>query len=416
MITSDKIGRYEIIKIIGWGGFATVYLGRDPYIKRPVALKISEIKKDEVEMSALENLFQEAIAAGALIHPNIVTIFDVGIEDQFCYIAMEYVEGSSLLDHSSHENLLPLADVLDIMIKVCHGLDFAHQRGIIHRDIKPGNVLIGLSGDIKIADFGLACFANLAGKTPQGAGTVAYMSPEQIEGHVSTPQSDIFATGVVLYRLLCGQMPFGGDSSGEIGQKIANEAHIPLSERNLGLPPKLFAISDRALAKDPNERYHSSFEFARELEGVLHGSKMPLGNQMTERINHLKSLHFFEGFDDEEIAHLLSIGAWLTHKKGDEIIREDEKGGAFFVMVSGEAVVKVGEKEMARITRGKCFGEMSFLLGRGRSASIIATDECNLLKLNPEKIEILDVQTQMKLYRLFSRTLAAHLLKADGKV
>ncbi|MFH0800123.1 MAG: serine/threonine-protein kinase [Pseudomonadota bacterium] len=416
MITSDKIGRYEIEKILGWGGFATVYLGHDPYIKRPVALKISEVGTDNNKRTALENLFQEAEAAGSLIHPNIVTIFDAGIEGPFCYIAMEYIEGESLADKSAPDHLLPIADALDIMVKVCHGLDYAHQHGIIHRDVKPGNILIGSNGDIKIADFGLAFFAGLADRNAPTAGTPAYMSPEQVMGRDLKPQSDLFSAGIVLYRLLCGQNPFEGASPPEIWRKIVEDPYIPLSDRNAALPPKLFGIIEKALAKDPNDRYHSGFELARDIESVLCGSKMPSGNKLSKHMTHLKSLHFFEDFDDEEIAGLLSIGAWLTYKDGDTIIREDEKGGAFFVIVSGAAAVKVGEREMARISRGNCFGEMSFLIGCARSASVIATEECNLLRLNPEKIEILDVKLQMKLYRLFSRTLATHLLKMDGKV
>ncbi|MFH0798738.1 MAG: serine/threonine-protein kinase [Pseudomonadota bacterium] len=408
------IGRYEIICQIGVGGFATVYLGRDPYINRSVALKVSAAGSSAAKNPALARLFQEAAAAGALIHPNIVTIFDAGIEDPICYIAMEYIEGTTLYKNCLPAELLPVADAIDVMIKVCHGLDFAHQRGIIHRDVKPGNILLGANGEIKIADFGLACFALLAKNDKKVVGTPSYMPPEQIEGKGSTPQSDIFSAGIILYRLLSGEKPFEATDALEMRRKILREPHIPLAERNPDLPPELFAITDRAMAKDPNDRYRTAFDFARDLEGVLHGSKKALGGKMAERIRHLRTLRFFEEFSEAETADMLAIGAWLTHKDGEPIIREREQEQGFYVIVSGEAAVVAGERTAGTLGRGDCFGEVSFLLGRRRTATVRAVGECNLLRLNPQKIDILPHETQIKLYRLFARTVAGRLLKAEG--
>lgn len=411
----EKVGRYEVAHPIGKGGFATVYLCRDPYINRAVALKVSDTGDASGKKTILSRLFKEAEAAGSLLHPNIVTIYDAGIQESLCYIAMEYVEGTTLFKNCTPENLLPVADALDIIIKVCHGLDYAHQRGVIHRDVKPSNILIGAHGEIKITDFGLACFAELAGEEPGTVGTPSYMPPEQVEGKASTPQSDLFSVGVILYQLLCGYKPFDAQGSLEMRRKILHDPPIPLSEKNPELPPALYEISKRALAKDPKDRYPTGYELARDLENVIKGKGRPLDGKIAEHIWQLKTLGFFEGFAEEEVANLLHIGTWLTHKDEEAIICEEDTGNAFYVITSGEATTRVGGKTVGRLTRGDCFGEISFLLGRKRSATISAVNECSLLKLNPEKIEILAPETQIKLYRLFAKTLAGYLLRAEGK-
>lgn len=410
-----KIGRYEILKPVGHGGFAFVYLGRDPYINRNVALKISSTDKGTVKSPVLARLFKEASAAGSLIHPNIVTIYDVGIEGDHCYIAMEYIDGTTLYSHCFSENLLPVANAIDTMIKVCHGLDYAHQRGIIHRDIKPANILLGTNGEIKITDFGLACLKELASQDRNAVGTPSYMPPEQVEHKGSVPQSDLFSVGVILYRLLSGKKPFEAQSSEDVRRKIVSEPHIPLKKCNSELPPKLYAIIDRALEKSPNDRYPSGFEFARDLEEVLLGTDHLLDGALAARVKSLRTLQFFEEFTEDETAKILTIGTWLSHKPGEVVISEQEKGGAFFVIVDGEVQVKAGQRRSGTLGRGNCFGEMSFLLDRPRSATVTATKACDLLRLDPQKIDILSEKTQIKLYRLFARTIAGHLLKAEGK-
>lgn len=409
-----KVGRYEIQEPLGKGGFATVFLGRDPYINRAVALKVSEAGNVDLKQPLLSRLFQEAAAAGRLIHPNIVTIYDVGIEDTACYIAMEYIDGATLFKYCHRNDRLSIAEAIDVMIKVCHGLDFAHQRGIIHRDIKPSNILLGTTGDIKITDFGLACLRDLANIDHKTVGTPSYMPPEQVQGKGSVPQSDLFSAGIVLYQLLSGTKPFEALDPLEMRRKIVREPHIPLQERNPELPSELYAIVDRTLAKKPEERYPSGMDLARDLEGVLHGSSGKIGDAIANHVRELRTLRFFEEFTEHEIAKVLTIGAWITCADKEPIIQEGELGDSFFVIVTGEAKACVGKKEVGNLSRGDCFGEISFLLGRERSATIAASGECRLLKLNPTKINILDLATQIKIYRLFARTVAGHLLRIEG--
>lgn len=410
----EKVGRYEIVSAIGRGGFSTVYLARDPYINRSVALKASETDETTARRDALSRLFREAEAAGCLIHPNIVTIYDAGIQEPLCYIAMEYIEGHTFHRNCLPEGLLPVAEAIDVIIKVCHALDYAHQRDVIHRDVKPSNILLGTNGEIKIADFGLACFAELSAKDRRTIGTPSYMPPEQVRGEGATPQSDLFSAGVILYQALSGHKPFEAQSSLEMRHKIVNEPHTPLSKHMPELPAPLAAITDRALSKEPDDRYQSGFDLARDLESVLRESA-PIGSKLAERIKTLQSLSFFEEFTYNEIARLLNIGAWITHNRGEEIIRENDRGSSFYVLVSGSARVAVAGADVGLFGRGDCFGEMSFLLRRKRSATITAQEECHLLRLNPQKIKILPPDTQIKLYRLFARTIAGYLLKAEKR-
>lgn len=409
----DKIGRYEIVTPIGRGGFSRVYLAKDPYINRSVALKVSEKKVGTTQERILARLFQEAEAAGALHHPNIVTTYDVGILGQIYYIAMEYIDGATLLRNCTPGNLLSMVDAIDVAIKVCHGLDFAHQRGIIHRDIKPNNILIGNNGDIKIADFGLAYFEKVGEKEGKMVGTPSYMSPEQAKGVVATAQSDLFSMGTLLYQILSGSKPFDGETSQEMCLKIVHEPHVPLEVRDPDLPHGLCAVIDKALAKKQEDRFQSGFEFARALTTVLRGGTEKLEGKLGERVRLLKSLRFFEEFTDDETANLINIGAWIAHRNGEEIVREDEKGDDFFVIVSGEAAVLKGESEVGRVQRGNCFGEMSFLLGKQRTATIRAISECQLIKLSPQKIDILAPDIQAKIYKLFARTIANNLVRTE---
>ncbi len=412
----DTIGRYEIIRVCGRGGFATVYLGRDPYINRQLALKVSNTNESKGRTSTLTRLFQEAEAAGQLLHPNIVTIYDAGIKEPQCYIAMEYVEGTTLHKFTKPERLLPVADVLDTIIKVCHGLDYAHQRGVIHRDVKPSNILIGINGEIKIADFGLACFSELASSERRTVGTPSYMPPEQVRGEGSTAQSDLFSTGVILYQLLTGAKPWNAETSLEMRHKIVQERHIPLLERKVDLPPALAPIVDRCLEKDPAKRYRSGFELARDLEAVLLDPAETIDGKVSERVRGLRNLSFFEPFSDEEIAALLTIGTWLTHSAGETIVQENERGQSFYVLVTGAASVMVGDRGVNVLSRGDSFGEVSFLLDRKRTATVTALEGCELLRLNPKKIDILKPETQITLYRVFARTIAQYLVQADRQL
>ena len=267
------MGRYELLEPIGRGAMGFVYLGRDPKINRIVALKAIDLKA-EVEPSELDearqSFLREAEIAGRLSHPNIVTIFDVGETEGIAYIAMEYLKGHHLSEFAARNRLLPVPVVLELLSRTADALDYAHAQNIVHRDIKPANIMYdSLSDGLKITDFGIARLMDV-GRTRTGIvlGTPAFMSPEQLEGKNVNGHTDLFALGVSLYQLLTGQLPFRGASMTKLMFVIANEPHQSVTTVRDDLPEHLNAIIDRALAKDPADRFQSGAEMAAAMRGV----------------------------------------------------------------------------------------------------------------------------------------------------
>ncbi len=292
-----QFGRYEIVAELGRGAMGVVYKARDPQINRLVAVKtvaLSGQEPDEEKEFRLR-FMHEAQAAGRLHHPGIVGIFDVGEnpENGDPYIVLEYVAGESLNRILAREKKLPLATALQLVEEVAGALDYAHAQGVIHRDIKPGNILITEDGHAKIADFGIAKL-NLAHFTLPGKvlGTPAYMSPEQLSGEGLDGRSDLFSLGVILYTMVAGHSPFQGDSATTVCFKVANREPVAASALDLTLPPELDAVIARAMAKNPEERYQRGAELAedvRQLQMLLQPSSTttslravaPMGNVST---------------------------------------------------------------------------------------------------------------------------------------
>ena len=265
-----SIGRYQLLEPIGRGAMGNVYLGRDPLINRILALKAIDltIGYDNAELeSTAESFLREATIAGSLSHPNIVTIFDVGETDGLAYIAMEYVRGHHLSEFAAADRLLPVDTVLDLVGRAADALDYAHRRNVVHRDIKPANIMYdSLSNNVKITDFGIAKLID-ANRTRTGIvlGTPAFMSPEQLEGKNVNGHTDLFALGVSLYQLLTGQLPFRGASMTNLMFVIANEPHQSVTSVRTDLPKWLDEVVDKALAKDPADRFQSAAEMAAAL-------------------------------------------------------------------------------------------------------------------------------------------------------
>jgi len=265
-----SIGRYQLLEPIGRGAMGNVYLGRDPLINRILALKAIDLSVgyDNPDCpSTTESFLREAAIAGGLSHPNIVTIFDVGESDGLAYIAMEYVRGHHLSEFASPERLLPIATVLDLASRTAEALDYAHRQNVVHRDIKPANIMYdSLSNNLKITDFGIAKLID-ANRTRTGIvlGTPAYMSPEQLEGKNVNGHTDLFALGVSLYQLLTGQLPFRGASMTNLMFVIANEPHQSVTSVRGDLPKWLDEVLDRALAKNPADRFRTGAEMAAAL-------------------------------------------------------------------------------------------------------------------------------------------------------
>ena len=274
--TPEQIGRYRIVERVGRGGMGVLYRAHDPALERDVALKMMHLDFTS-DTHARERFQREARAVARLQHPNIVTIHELGEVDDTPYIVMEFLEGKDLEQLLKDGDELSLGRKLDIAAQVCEGLAYAHDQGIVHRDIKPGNVRVLPDGKVKILDFGIARFA-ASSLTQSGTvmGTPSYMAPEQIMGQPVDGRADLFAAGVLLYELLSGRKPFTGDSPTAVAYNIMHSEPPALREALSELPDAVNEIVARALRKDPNERYTHAREMASDLQTVRMMLDLPL--------------------------------------------------------------------------------------------------------------------------------------------
>lgn len=279
-------GRYETSERLGSGGMSNVYKATDRILERTVAVKIlAEHLSDDERFVA--RFRREALAVAKLIHPNIVQVYDTGVDEGRHYIVMEYVEGRSGAQILQRSGPVEPEIAAEIGIQACAGLDYAHRRGIIHRDVKPGNLMIvggpvgGGEMIVKLTDFGIARAIEQTRITQVGSvvGTAAYLSPEQVRGEEATPATDVYALGVVLYQFLTGRLPYEGSSLAELAVRQQNEKPLPPSTYNSEVPETLGAAVLRALEGDVNRRYASADELAQGLRLGLEGEDVTLPMQ-----------------------------------------------------------------------------------------------------------------------------------------
>lgn len=268
-----RLGRYEIERELGRGAMGIVYLGHDPHIARPLAIKtLNYAHIDGAERDAVKTrFFREAEAAGRLRHPGIVTVYDVGEEPDLAYIAMDYIPGEPLSQHVTEAELLPVARVYELVRQVAEALAYAHSQEVVHRDIKPGNILYRAEQQqIVVTDFGIARIASSA-RTQTGEifGSPLYMSPEQLRGLRAGPQSDIFSLGVTFYQLLSGALPFVGDNIAELSYHIVQGRHKSIRDLRPQLPRSATRIINKALQKEPENRYPNATDMARALAKAI---------------------------------------------------------------------------------------------------------------------------------------------------
>ena len=268
----NRIGRYRILDELGRGAMGVVYRAEDPSLDRVVALKTISLADEKEGRKEYEKRFLlEAKAAGKLTHPNIVTIFDYGEEEDIAYMAMELLEGQDLRARIRQGEIPPL-EAVEIALQIADGLGFAHEFGVVHRDIKPGNIMLLERGAVKIMDFGIARMRHAdTSRTSTGMvlGTPRYMSPEQISGQPVDQRSDIFSLGTVLYEMLTQTTLFAGQDVNQIAHSVTSTEPAPPSRSHPGLPQMLDFVVARALKKDPSVRYQDAYEMAADLRDVL---------------------------------------------------------------------------------------------------------------------------------------------------
>ena len=413
----EKIGKYEIKAQVGRGSMGIVFQAYDPFADRQVAVKVAladSLRDKESGARYRKMFFNEAHTAGMLRHPNILEILDAGADEDDCYIVMELVAGGETLkNYCRPDNLLDLHLVVEIIFKCAKALDYAHRQGVIHRDIKPTNILITPDKDVKIGDFSIAHLvkSDVTQTMPMGfVGSPRYMSPEQVQEDSITNQTDLFSLGIVMYELLTGKHPFMADSFSRLIHKIINEKPPPLKTYRADIPEILEKIMHHALQKNPDKRYRMGLNMAADLSLAFDYLEQPNTQiEAEERFNDVKGLDFFQEFSDAEIWEIVNACGWQRYEPGCEIITEGEVDDSFFIITEGTVVVRKGDHPVGVLEAGNCFGEMGYLSKTERTASIVAREEVRLMKINSTLIDQVSVDCQLHFSRVFLRTLVKRL-------
>ena len=422
--TPNKIGKYEIAGLLGKGASGLVYKGFDPFVRRDVAVKIALQLSEEPRHlagrdSPANNFFTEARAAGMLNHPNVVALYDAGMEVDLCYIVMEFVDGDTLLPWCRKDGpRMPLEKVLDVMAKCARGLDYSHSKGVLHRDIKPSNIMITKDGVPKIMDFSIAEINER--RTEEGVtavGSPLYMSPEQVTRQPLGPTSDLYALGAVMYQLLTGETPFFAPHLPGLFAAIRNLPAPSIEKKRPDVPRDVALIVAKLLAKKPVERYQSgkdlASDLAREYERLRQSDV-----QATRRENRdsLRGLSFFNAFSETEVDEVLSACQLKTFAPGKLILEEGELDNSFFILAMGQAIVKKGDKPIHVLGKGDCFGEIGLIGNVKRTASVVAASQVLALKINASLLDNLATDSQLRFYKTFTQTLIYRLTVTSARL
>jgi hypothetical protein len=410
----ERIGKYYVVHEVGRGSSGIVYLSHDPFYGRDVAIKLYHAtgNEDAESRNARRMFMGEAHMIGKLHHPNIVPIYDAGEEDGRRYVVTEHIHGARTLSaYCRPGSLLPIDQVVQIIYKCAKALHYAHSRGVVHRDIKPSNILLTQDGDARIVDFGIALVSDSDISRLEGvAGSPAYMSPEQVQGHELDARSDLYSLGAVMYEMLCGQRPFRAGALGKLLRQVVQSTPEPLREVRPEIPEDLEAVVVRALQKDAANRFRNGAEFAADLTRVhQHLRVAQSGIDDEERFAVLRKLRFFHDFSHVEIREVMRAGCWMECQSGEPVLRPGDIDDRFYVVVSGKVRVTRNGDIVSRIETGGCFGEAAFAEGSRRDAVIEAEGSVTLLKVAATLLEQASVPCQLRFNKVFLRELVERL-------
>ena len=424
----NKIGKYELGRVLGSGATSTVYLGYDPFTQRDVAIKVAfpEILKHPERGKLYTHLFlNEASLVGKLAHPHIVQIYDAVVAEDLCYIVMEYVPGGTLEDCCKAKKPLSVERIVENIFKCTRALDFAHRIGITHRDIKPANILyVGdvPGGEIKISDFGAAIVDQPERTLVSGIGSPAYMSPEQVRELPLDHRTDIYSLGVVMYQLLTGQLPFQASSNYNIIYQIINTVPMPPSRLRKGVPETIDAIIARAMHKDVNQRYATWQEFAQDLALAFREKQAKAIRRNlseSEKFDILRNLPFFADFSDVELWEVMRFSTWSTVPPKQPVIREGDVGDFFCFLIDGELKVTKNGRTLNLLTVGDCFGEMAVISKSTstRGADIVAlSEEARIITVQGDAMRQASDACRMHFYQAFLEVLTSRLTIANARL
>lgn len=419
----ESIGKYRLLRELGSGATSTVYLARDRLKQRDVAIKVIHADQLDGEECMLfqRMFFTEATLVGMLKHPHVVELLDAGIDDNDCYIVMEYVEGSTLEAHCAPGALAPFDTVADIAHKCCKGLGFAHRHGLVHRDIKPANILIARDGGIKVTDFGSAVSTKAANFTHvAGLGSLAYMSPQQIRGHYPlTYHTDIYSLGVVLFKMLTGCTPFSAESLADMADQITGTDVPAPSKLRSEVPPQLDAIVQRATARELGRRYSTWDQFAADL-AIFSTGDIRKASVLSEKekFQTLRDLPLLAGFSDDEIRTIVPGTAWREFPPDTRILSEGDEGYSFSILIEGDLNLVKGGRRVGEIHCGDWFGEIAYLT-RGRvrrTANVVSATRVRTVEFNPDLVWVLLKGAERRVDAMLLDRLARRLLEANERL
>ena len=421
----DKIGKYEVVRKLGKGATAIVYLARDPDSDLEVAIKLVQLDQENKALARrLSKLFNTEISvARRLDHPNIVRVYDAAVEDKQAYIVMEYVKGQPLDECVAIDRLLPMHRVVDIVFKCCLALDHAFKQGVIHRDIKPANILLGENDTPKITDFGLALFLQkdmaLDSTFVMGVGSPAYMSPEQIKAYPLNQKTDLYSLGVVLFQLLTGRLPFRAANQAQLIYKIINAETPVVTKLNPNLPAPLDNIIRKALEKDLYSRYKNGAEFAQDLTAVRYAlvddTVVDVTQRDAERFEVLRKIGFFSSFEDVELWETLRLCVWRDVDGRVTLMQEGESDRRFAVIVSGQVEVSTAGKALTRLGPGEVIGEMAYLHPTRpmRHATVVTLERSVLIEVNAAALALASEEVQAKFQNVLITSVLDRLRAAN---
>lgn len=418
----SKIAKYEIKRRIGRGSMGIVYEAFDPFVQRTVAIKVAhslEGQNSKITQKLNEAFFSEVYSAGRMHHPSVVSVYDAGQEEDYNYIVMEFVDGVTLQEYITGGKTLTPNEVVDVIFQCAKGLDYVHRQGVIHRDLKPGNIMLSHDGEVKIMDFSIAHIdLGLEEHNTELLGSPMYMPPEQLsEEKRLVPQSDVYSLGASMYALLARKAPYKASNLDSLIYQITNIDPESLLELRPDIPEHIVAIVTQAMQKIIYHRHESAQALAEDLSRSFSRLRR-VGERIDvqEKWTTLRFLHFFKDFNDDQITEVVNASDWKDYKKGEVIVSEGDKETSFFILAKGGVEVLKKGKVVGTMKQGDCFGEIGFITKRPRGATIVARTDVTLMSVSSSLMEQASAETQIQYYRIFLENLISRLSQTTEKL